>query len=134
MIKQLTDWLDDRTGFRDLMKEALDEPIPGGARWRYVFGSALTVVFMVQVFTGILLMTSYSPSSAMAWASVFYISHQMWGGWFIRGIHHFAAQAMVVFARLASASSAVGGGLSPATRIQLVVRRWRFCSSRLVSA
>ena len=55
MFKQLADWLDDRTGYRDLMKEALDEPIPGGARWRYVFGSALTVVFMVQVFTGLLL-------------------------------------------------------------------------------
>jgi ubiquinol-cytochrome c reductase cytochrome b subunit len=96
LIKQLTDWLDDRTGFRELMKEALEEPIPGGARWRYVFGSALTVVFMVQVFTGILLMTSYSPSSSMAWASVFYISHEMWLGWFIRGVHHFAAQAMVV--------------------------------------
>ena len=55
LIKQLADWLDDRTGFRDLMKEALEEKIPGGARWRYVFGSALTVVFMVQVFTGLLL-------------------------------------------------------------------------------
>ena len=96
MFKQLADWLDDRTGFRDLMKEALDEPIPGGARWRYVFGSALTVIFMVQVFTGLLLMTSYSPSSSMAWASVFYISHEMWCGWFLRGVHHFAAQAMVV--------------------------------------
>jgi ubiquinol-cytochrome c reductase cytochrome b subunit len=96
LIKQLADWIDDRTGLRDLMKEALDEPIPGGASWRYVFGSALTVTFMVQVFTGLLLMTSYSPSSAMAWASVFYISHEMWCGWFIRGVHHFAAQAMVV--------------------------------------
>ena len=41
-------------------------------------------------------MTSYSPSSSTAWGSVFYISHDMWGGWFIRGVHHFAAQAMVV--------------------------------------
>ena len=41
-------------------------------------------------------MTSYSPSSSTAWGSVFYISHEMWGGWFIRGVHHFAAQAMVV--------------------------------------
>ena len=78
------------------MHEALDEPIPGGARWRYVFGSALSVIFMVQVFTGLLLMTSYSPSSSTAWGSVFFISHDMWGGWFIRGVHHFAAQAMVV--------------------------------------
>ena len=51
---------------------------------------------MVQVFTGLLLMTSYSPSSSTAWGSVFFISHEMWGGWFIRGVHHFAAQAMVV--------------------------------------
>jgi ubiquinol-cytochrome c reductase cytochrome b subunit len=39
---------------------------------------------------------SYSPSSATAWASVFYISNELWCGWFIRGVHHFAAQAMVV--------------------------------------
>jgi ubiquinol-cytochrome c reductase cytochrome b subunit len=96
LFKQLADWFDDRSGYRYLMKEALDEPIPGGARWRYVFGSALSVIFMVQVFTGLLLMTSYSPSASTAWGSVFYISHEMWAGWFIRGVHHFAAQAMVV--------------------------------------
>jgi ubiquinol-cytochrome c reductase cytochrome b subunit len=96
LFKQLADWLDHRTGYRHLMHEALDEPIPGGVRWRYVFGSALVVIFMVEVFTGLLLMTSFSPSSSAAWGSVFYISHEMWGGWFIRGVHHFAAQAMVV--------------------------------------
>jgi quinol-cytochrome oxidoreductase complex cytochrome b subunit/mono/diheme cytochrome c family protein len=100
LFKQLADWLDDRTGFRELMKEALEEKIPGGPRWRYVFGSALSVIFMVQAFTGILLMTSYSPSSSMAWASVFFISHEMWWGWFVRGVHHFAAQAMVVLLAL----------------------------------
>jgi ubiquinol-cytochrome c reductase cytochrome b subunit len=96
----MADWIHDRTGYRDLVRVALDEPIPGGARWRYVFGSALSVVFLVQVFTGLLLMTSYSPSSSTAWASVFYISHDMWYGWFIRGVHHFAAQAMVVLLAL----------------------------------
>jgi ubiquinol-cytochrome c reductase cytochrome b subunit len=96
LLKPLADWLHDRTGFRALLREALDEPIPGGARWRYVFGSALTVIFLVQMFTGLLLMTSYSPSSSTAWGSVFYISKEMWYGWFIRGVHHFAAQAMVV--------------------------------------
>jgi ubiquinol-cytochrome c reductase cytochrome b subunit len=96
LFKQLANWLDERTGFRDLLKEALDEPIPGGARWRYVFGSALVITFLIQAFTGLLLMTAYSPSSSTAWASVFYISQEMWLGWFIRGVHHFAAQAMVV--------------------------------------
>ena len=95
MIKQLTDWLDDRTGLKQLIKRCRDEPIPGGARWRYVFGSALTVAFLIQAFTGILLMTSYSPSSSMAWASVFYIKEQLWMGWFIRGVHHFSAQTLM---------------------------------------
>jgi ubiquinol-cytochrome c reductase cytochrome b subunit len=95
LIKQLTHWLDNRTGIKNLIKRFRDEPIPGGARWRYVFGSALTVAFLIQAFTGILLMTSYSPSSSMAWASVFYIKEQLWMGWFIRGVHHFSAQTLM---------------------------------------
>ena len=71
---------------------------------------------------GSCLMTSYSPSSSMAWASVFYISHEMWWGWFIRGVHHFAAQAMVVLIGPAPAPGSVGGRVSPAARVQLVVR------------
>ena len=45
-------------------------------------------------------MISYSPSSSTAWGSVFYISDQMTLGWFIRGIHHFGSQAMVVLLAL----------------------------------
>jgi ubiquinol-cytochrome c reductase cytochrome b subunit len=78
------------------LHEALDEPIPGGARWRYVFGSALTATFFIQLATGLFLMTTYSPSSTTAWGSVFYISRSMDSGWFLRGIHHFGSQAMVV--------------------------------------
>jgi ubiquinol-cytochrome c reductase cytochrome b subunit len=96
LFKRLASWFDSRTGYKHLVHEALDEPIPGGARWRYVFGSALTVTFMIQLVTGLLLMTSYSPSSSTAWGSVWYISHKMTAGWFIRGLHHFGSQAMVI--------------------------------------
>jgi len=91
-----SDWLDARTGYRALVREALDEAIPGGARWRYVFGSALTCTFLIQFVTGLLLMTSYVPSSAHAWGSVWYISEEMSFGWLIRGIHHFGSSAMIV--------------------------------------
>lgn len=96
MANKLTQWIDERTGYKALIHEALDEPIPGGAKWRYVFGSALTSVFFIQVITGLLLMCSYSPSSSTAWGSVYYISHEMTAGWLIRGIHHFGSQAMVI--------------------------------------
>jgi len=96
MRQRFLDWLDHRTGYRDLMKEALDEPIPGGARWRYVWGSTLVFTFFVQVITGFVLWAAYSPSTRTAWESVYYIQHEMTLGWLVRGIHHFAAQAMVV--------------------------------------
>ena len=49
---QFLAWLDDRTGYKSLMHEALYERIPGGARWRYVWGSTLVFTFSVQVITG----------------------------------------------------------------------------------
>lgn len=95
-MKRLLDWLDHRTGYRELMHEALYERIPGGARWRYVWGSTLVFVFFIQVVTGFCLWMAYSPSDHTAWESVYYIQHQMTLGSVIRGVHHFAAQAMVV--------------------------------------
>jgi ubiquinol-cytochrome c reductase cytochrome b subunit len=89
-------WLDHRTGFRAFLHEALYERIPGGARWRYVWGSTLVFAFFVQVVTGIFLWMMYSPSAQTAWESVYYIQNQTQGGWLLRGVHHFMSQAMVV--------------------------------------
>ena len=41
-LKQLYDWLDNRTGIKEHLREALFETVPGGSRWRYVWGSTLT--------------------------------------------------------------------------------------------
>jgi ubiquinol-cytochrome c reductase cytochrome b subunit len=95
-MKALLDWLDDRTGYKLLVHEALNEPIPGGARWRYITGSMLTFSFVVQVITGFFLWAAYSPSTQTAWESVYYIQNVMSYGWLVRGIHHYAAQAMMV--------------------------------------
>jgi len=99
-LGRLADFLDDRTGFRALVHEALFERVPGGARWRYVWGSTLVFAFMTQVVTGLFLWANYAPSAQTAWESVFYIQHEMTGGWLLRGIHHVMAQAMVVLLAL----------------------------------
>ena len=78
------------------MHEALYERVPGGARWRYVWGSTLVFTFTLQVITGFMLWSAYSPSTRTAWESVYYIQHEMFLGHIIRGLHHYAAQAMVV--------------------------------------
>ena len=95
-MNNLLDWLDDRTGFRALLKGALYERIPGGARWRYVWGSTLTFALFVQIVTGFVLWAAYSANAQGAWESVYFIQNQMLGGWIVRGIHHFMAQAMIV--------------------------------------
>lgn len=95
-FQRIGDWFDERVAHRDLVKGMLDEPVIGGARWSYVFGSALTLTFVVQMVTGMLLMTSYAPSATTAWASVYYLTYVEHGGWIVRGLHHFGSQAMVV--------------------------------------
>ncbi len=100
MRKALLDWWDDRTGYRAMVHSMLFENIPGGSRWRYVWGSTLVFAFTVQLITGFFLWMSYSPSSQTAWESVYYIQNQMSGGAILRGIHHFMAQAMVVLLAL----------------------------------
>src|SRR5688500_19950495 len=77
-IKQLgaslSDWFDDRTGYKQLAHEALYENVPGGSRWIYVTGSMLVFAFVTQAVTGIFLWMYYSPGSQNAWESVYYIS------------------------------------------------------------
>jgi ubiquinol-cytochrome c reductase cytochrome b subunit len=99
-MNKWVDWIDERTGLRALLKHALDEPVPGGARLRYVFGSVLTFLFVQQVVLGILLASYYSPSATDAWASTAYIQDRVAGGWFLRGLHHHGSSVMVVVTML----------------------------------
>ena len=95
-MNALLEWLDDRTGYKGLLNEALYERIPGGARWRYVWGSTLTFAIAVQFITGVILWAAYSANAQGAWESVYYIQYEMWGGWLLRGIHHYMAQVTVI--------------------------------------
>ena len=95
-LKQLYDWLDNRTGIKGHIREVLFEKVPGGSRWRYVWGSTLTFALMIQFITGIFLWMGYSPSGQTAWESVYYIDTHMTGGHFLRGLHHWTAQVMTV--------------------------------------
>jgi ubiquinol-cytochrome c reductase cytochrome b subunit len=89
-------WLDRRTGLDAIMREALDEPIPGGARLAYVFGSALLFIFISQVITGVFLALYYVPSADHAHTTVAYITKAVTAGSFLRSIHAYGSSAMVI--------------------------------------
>lgn len=95
-MEKLVDWLDERASVRAVWRWVADEEVPGGARWRYVFGSVLMYLFVQQVVLGILLASYYSPSATDAWASVAYLNDQVTAGWFLRGLHHHGSSAMVI--------------------------------------
>jgi len=94
------DFLDERVGHRALLRAMLDEPVRGGARWAYVFGSCLMFVLVTQAVTGVLLASAYSPSVSAAWASVAYVQREITWGWLVRGLHASGASAMVILCAL----------------------------------
>jgi ubiquinol-cytochrome c reductase cytochrome b subunit len=92
------DWLDARTGYRAALTHLLDEPLPSGVGWWFVFGSVLLFLLVVQVLTGIVLAMYYVPSPTHAYDSVRFIMSGLPYGGIVRGLHVFGASAIVIAA------------------------------------
>lgn len=89
-------WLDRRTAINALLHHALDEPIPGGAKIAYVFGSGLLFLFLSQIVTGVFLAMYYVPSADHAHTTVAYITKEVTGGSFLRSIHAYGSSAIII--------------------------------------
>ncbi|MFY9532224.1 MAG: cytochrome b N-terminal domain-containing protein [Candidatus Acidiferrales bacterium] len=89
-------WLNKRTGLDALLRTALYEPIPGGARFAYIFGSGLLFIFISQVITGVFLALYYVPSADHAHTTVAYITKAITAGSFLRSLHAYGSSAMVI--------------------------------------
>jgi ubiquinol-cytochrome c reductase cytochrome b subunit len=92
----LRDWLNRRTGLDAFLRVALGEPIPGGARLAYIFGSGLLFIFLSQIITGVFLALYYVPSADHAHTTVAYITKSVTAGSFLRSLHDYGASAMVI--------------------------------------
>ncbi len=69
---------------------------PGAA----LTGSLCVLAFLVLAFTGPLLTLQYRPDMELAHASVMHVIHRVPFGWFVRGLHATAADALVAFVLL----------------------------------
>ncbi len=96
LARRVLDWVDVRTGVRGISSMVLDEPVPGGARWAYVFGSGLLFILILQVVTGVALALYYTPTAETAHTSVDYITKQVAGGSFLRSLHSYGSSAMII--------------------------------------
>src|SRR5277367_2800687 len=90
------DWFERRLGLGAPMIEAAEHEVPSNtSSWWYVFGSAATVILILQVMTGILLALVYAPTGTNAWNSLQFLDHNVTLGWFLRAIHGWGSDFMV---------------------------------------
>jgi ubiquinol-cytochrome c reductase cytochrome b subunit len=96
VVERVFAFVDERVGLKLLAAKMLNESVPGGSRWAYVFGSILLFIFIMQAVTGVLLMFYYVPTADHAYASTQYIIHDVDYGWFLLGYHFWGSSAMVI--------------------------------------
>jgi quinol-cytochrome oxidoreductase complex cytochrome b subunit len=89
------DWVDERLGISELAAFARHKSVPVHAQsfW-YYWGGISLFLFMVQCFTGVLLLVYYR-AGADAFESVRQITFVMHFGWLIRSAHSWSANLMI---------------------------------------
>lgn len=93
----LGQWIEERLGLSTLMAlgEKKKVPVHNQAVWYYMGGIAL-VFLLTQVVTGILLMVYYIPELGSAHSTILKINSQVEFGWFIRSLHSWGANLMIL--------------------------------------
>lgn len=92
-MNALTQWIDERTGLVSAMRKP---EIPASTPWWVgIWPGVILFTFFVEAVTGFILWAYYSPSAQSAWESIYYVQHEVAGGWLLRGIHYFAGQALL---------------------------------------
>ncbi len=93
----LSSWFAQRIPIRPgELRELTNEPVPNHLkRWWFCLGGTPAYLFLVQIASGILLAAYYRAAPESAWESVRYITEEAAYGWFLRGIHKWAATLMI---------------------------------------
>ncbi|WP_447976919.1 cytochrome b N-terminal domain-containing protein [Candidatus Nitrospira bockiana] len=121
MGSRLYAWLDSRLRLRPIERTLLDEPIPGGASWIYVFGSATLFLFVLQAVTGMFLVVYYAPTPDHAYDSLRFVETEVLFGAFVRGLHHWGASGMVVAIGLHMLQTFLYGAYKPPREVMWMV-------------
>ena len=97
LARKTWDWFDERFSLQPLLEENITKKqVPKTLSWASCFGGLALLTFMVQVFTGMLLLMYYKPAPDAAWDSVTFIESNVPMGWLVRRIHVIGANLMIV--------------------------------------
>ncbi|MBK5258705.1 MAG: cytochrome b N-terminal domain-containing protein [Thermoanaerobaculia bacterium] len=98
---EIIGWLDDRLGVDKLRAIAAHKTVPMHRYTVFYYLGGMTLFFfLIQIFTGVLLMLYYRPGADEAFESVEFLMTTVPFGWLIRSMHSWSANLMVFFATL----------------------------------
>ena len=106
---QVVGWLDERSNLSPLLRANLYRKVPKGTNWFYTLGSATLFAFVSQAVTGVFLAMYYNPDPARAYESAAYITHEVFLGELVRGMHRWGSTVMIVLIFLHMARTFVFG-------------------------
>ncbi len=88
--------LDERFDLTSVIQKNLTKKVvPRTLSWAGCFGGLALLVFVIQIFTGILLLMYYKPDPERAWDSVTFIKSNVPMGWLIQRVHAVGANMMI---------------------------------------
>lgn len=95
---KIVKWIDERLDLSPLKKLIYHKKVPLHKHtFFYYLGGVTLFLFIIQVFSGILLLMYYNPGEDSAYESLQFILTKVNFGWLIRNIHSWSANIMVFF-------------------------------------
>ena len=96
LLKNIFDYLNERLKLDDLIHFMGKKyvPVHRHSIW-YYFGGVSLFLFIIQVFTGILLLFYYKGSADLAYESIKFLMSKVEFGWLIRSIHSWSANLFI---------------------------------------
>jgi quinol-cytochrome oxidoreductase complex cytochrome b subunit len=96
LLRAVYRWFDDRYAVTPLIEKNLTrKKVPRTLGFSACFGGLALLTFLVQVFTGMLLLMYYKPQTDAAWDSVSFIRTNVSMGWLVQRIHAVGANVMI---------------------------------------
>lgn len=95
-MSTLCNWLSERTGWGAWVAAGRENQTRGRVCLCRSLPCLVLFAFLVEAITGVFLLMRYCPSSQTAWESVYYLQHEIQGGWLLRAVHHYCGQAVLV--------------------------------------
>lgn len=96
-MPDMKSWLHERCPISsENIRELTNEPVPNHLkRWWFCIGGTPAYLFVIQIISGVLLAFYYQPARSTAYESIQYINNHLSYGWYLRGIHKWAATLMI---------------------------------------